>query len=138
ARKAQEQAATAQQQAQQALRAVEQRNAPLPNQAPNQGSTPAPNDQAVRQQQQQTTTGRVSSVGTTEIVLAQPGQPELHVRIDSNVPVTVDGQTASVNDIPNGANASVVIGQQDDQQVAKRIDATTRQPVRGTEGQQQQ
>jgi hypothetical protein len=95
----------------------------------------SPNDQARRQQEQQTTTGRVARVGTTEMVVTQTGHPELHVRIDSKVPVTVDGEKATVNDIPSGADVNVVIQKQGDQQVAKRIDAMTRVPVRGTEDQ---
>jgi hypothetical protein len=104
-------------------------------QARSDQSQQPPNDQARSQQRQQTTTGRVASVGTTEMVLTQPGHPELHVRIDSNVPVTVDGEKATVNDIPSGADVNVVIKQQGDQQVAQRIDAMTRVPVRGTEEQ---
>jgi len=97
--------------------------------------TQPPNDQAHRQKEQQTTTGRVARVGTTEMVVTQPGHPELHVRIDSKVPVTVDGEKATVNDIPSGADVNVVIEKQGDQQVAQRIDAMTRVPVRGTEDQ---
>ena len=94
---------------------------------------PAPNDQARSQQQQQTTTGRVASVGTLEIVVEQPGQPQMHIRVESNVPVTVDGERASLVDVPVGSDANVVIEQRGDQMTAKRIDAMTRQPVRGTE-----
>ena len=108
-----------------------------PQAQPPQAQPPQqPAEQAAKQQG--TVSGSVSQVGANDITVGQPGGAAMHFFVDSTAAVTLDGQKASLGEIPAGAQAIVIFTTQGDQQKAQRIDAQTRQPVRGTEENEQQ
>jgi colicin import membrane protein len=102
-----------------------------PEQNPSAETQPEQNPQAAApvaapaagQQQPLTATGSVSQATVDELVLARPGAPELHIKLEPGTQVTVDGQQAEATDLTEGNQVRVSYRMVADQPIAIRVDA---------------
>jgi hypothetical protein len=58
-------------------------------------------------------------------VVEQPGQPPLHLQVNDQTTVRLDGKNARPEEVRKGAEVRVYYRQQGNQRVANRIDGRT-------------